>query len=477
VWFELELLMGRLHAMMQRWRLPLVCTLLLVSLGMAATLALTAPTDTQPLSGFVLLWLGCFIPYALACLLILGTRALQGRARWIELVVIMVGALALRILFLDKDPNLSHDSWRYLWDARVTLHGYSPYVYAPGHSAVASLRDFLYDRSRFRGVPTIYPPFAEMIYVFSYLLAPENLTVLKGIFVACDLLISGLLILTLQKRNLDPARCIIYAWCPLPIVEFAMQGHVDVITVLFSVAAILCAQSQRKGFRVLTGCCIALATLVKIYPILLLLVVWKKRDWTLLLTCFGVIFLSYLPYLILGHGQVLGFFGTYAAETSSNAGPVSLLARWLGTLFKLRKPFAALFIYAVDALVMGSVAWFVFRARQREKLSMEAATLMLFGTIFAISPHIFPWYTTVLLPWVALLIKPFRLKNGALNPATIAIAVTWYFPCATLGGYFFLGAYQDWTWYYVLAYGLVLAGLGVVALLWSKQKNTLEGSV
>ncbi len=322
--------MSRLHSLLQRWRLPLLCALLAISVAMMATLAITAPSDTQPLSSFVLLWLGCFLPYAAACLLILATRPQPGRTRWIELSVIMGGALVLRLLFLGKDPNLSHDSWRYLWDARVTLHGYSPYVYAPGHSALLGLRDFLYNNSRFRGVPTIYPPFAEMIYVGSYLLAPENLTVLKGIFVACDLLTCGLLILALQKKGLDPARCILYAWCPLPIVEFAMQGHVDVITVLFSVAALLCAQSQRRGARTLTGLCIALAALVKIYPLLLLLVVWRRRDWLLLLTCFGTIVLAYIPYLLLGHGQVLGFFGTYAGEESSNGGPVELIYSLIG---------------------------------------------------------------------------------------------------------------------------------------------------
>src|SRR5690242_2238069 len=99
---ELELLVGKLHSSLQQWRLPLLCFLLVISLSMAVVMAMTEPPDTQPLWPFVDLWLGCFIPYGLACLLVLGTREQAGRARWIELAVIMGGALLLSILFLGK---------------------------------------------------------------------------------------------------------------------------------------------------------------------------------------------------------------------------------------------------------------------------------------------------------------------------------------------------------------------------------------
>ncbi|HTK06572.1 MAG TPA: glycosyltransferase family 87 protein [Ktedonobacteraceae bacterium] len=469
--------MGKLRSTLQRWRLALLCVLLAISLGMVVVLAITEPSDSQPLGPFVGLWLACFLPYIAACLLVLGTREQTGRTRWIELAVIMGGTLLLSILFLGKDPNLSRDSWRYLWDARVTLHGYSPYVYGPGDPKLLSLRDFLYDNSRFRNVPTLYPPFAEFVYLLSYLVAPANLAVLKSIFVGCDLLICGLLILALQKKGLDPARCILYAWCPLPIIEFALQGHVDVVAVLLTVGAILSAQSQKRGARALTGLCIALATLVKIYPILLLLVVWRRRDWVLLLTCFGTIILAYIPYIILGHGQVLGFFGTYAGESSGNGGPVSLTARWLWLHVGLNGRLAGLFVYGVDALFMGSVALLVFVLRQREQMGMEVSTLILVGAIFAISPHIFPWYTTALLVWIALVWRPLRTKSGRLDAGGLASVLAWYFPCATIGSYFLLGPHPNWTWYYVLVYGLTCVGLGVAIFLWRKQREKKMGEV
>src|SRR5436305_12793855 len=139
------------------------------------------------------------------------------------------------------------------------------------------------------------------------------------------MLTCGVLALLLVRKGLDPRRIVIYAWCPLPIVEFALQGHVDVITLTFTVLSVLSATSTKRGSRVLTGFFIGMATLTKIYPILLLVAIMRRRDWALLATCLATITLGYVPYLILGHGQVLGYFFSYSAEQGGNAGVVQLV--------------------------------------------------------------------------------------------------------------------------------------------------------
>src|SRR5436190_10045853 len=107
----------------QQWRLPILCILLLVSFGFTFFLHMTAsPVDT-PAAFWIILWMVSFLPYLAASVLILATRPLEGRWRWVELGIILLGALILRFILLPLPPNLSHDSWRYLWDARVTLHG------------------------------------------------------------------------------------------------------------------------------------------------------------------------------------------------------------------------------------------------------------------------------------------------------------------------------------------------------------------
>src|SRR5262249_3854511 len=158
-----------------------------------------------------------------------------------------------------------------------------------------------------------------------------NIFMLKTIFLGFDLTTCVLLMRLLKRKGFDPARCIIYAWCPLPIVEFATQGHIDVVMLTFVAAMLLCAQSSWRGGRALTGFFLGLATLTKLYPLILLVVVLRCRDYTLLLTCALTIIAAYIPYYILGHGQIFGFFSTYLIQLGDNAGPLLLLLNFLGT--------------------------------------------------------------------------------------------------------------------------------------------------
>jgi hypothetical protein len=451
------------------WRRALLLfALLLLSVGLYMMLASVAPKGDDRVSRivpFLHVWMLSFLPYCLACALVLVTKPVAGRWGWVEMEIILAGALVLRVLLLPSLPSLSRDAWRYLWDARVILHGYSPYVYAPWDKALVPLRDALIlGNSRFRNVPTIYPPGAELVYVLSYLLAPSNLFVLKSIFVAFDMITCGVLALLLARRGLDPRSVILYAWCPLPIVEFALQGHVDVITLMFTVLAVLSATSSWPGERVSTGILIGLGTLTKLYPILLLVVLLRRQrgDWALVCACGGTVLLGYLPFFILGHGQVLGFFFTYASEQGLNAGVTQQLMHWIGMQRGLALATILLLERIVAVVLLASVSLVVFVLRQRERLSVEVATLVLIGTFLSISSHVFPWYTTALLPWVAMQVGPLQIREG-LSGKGMAIAAFWYVPCASLLGYFF--AYtHDWRVYYALVYGVLMAGLALAAI-------------
>ncbi|HJT57801.1 MAG TPA: glycosyltransferase 87 family protein, partial [Ktedonobacteraceae bacterium] len=253
------------------WRLLVLCGLFLLSVIISILLIGAKPRNDYDIQPFLHVEILSFLPYLAACAFVLLTKPAIGRWRWIEIGAILLGALLLRVILLPLPPGLSHDSWRYLWDARVTLHGFSPYVYAPFDKALIPLRDsVLLPNSRFRTAPTIYPPGAQGVFLLSYLLAGSNLYFLKSIFLVFDMVTCIALIILLGRKGLDQRRVILYAWCPLPIIEFAIEGHVDVITLTFTILAVLAASNTSMRGRLLTGFLIGLATLTKIYPILLL---------------------------------------------------------------------------------------------------------------------------------------------------------------------------------------------------------------
>jgi hypothetical protein len=459
------------------WRLLTLMLLLLLSVALyIALINVAPPADTLLIAPFLQTWMVCFVPYFAACAFVLATKPAPGRWRWLELGIILVGALVFRVMLLPLPPNLSHDSWRYLWDARVTLHGYSPYVYAPWDKTLLSLRDFIYENSRYRDVPTLYPPGAQAVFLLSYLLVPSNLFFLKGIFIVFDMVTCGALALLLRHRNSDPRRVIISAWCPLPIVEFAMQGHVDVLTITFTVLAVLCATATWRGSRAVTGFLIGIATLTKIYPIILLVVIMRRRDWALLTTCLATILAGYIPYLVLGHGQVLGYFSGYASEQGGNAGVVQLLTYSISQHFHFALAATILQEHIIDVIVICGMSLVVLALR-RWKVNMEVTTLLMIGAILAISSHVFPWYAPALLPWIAMLIGPLWTRQG-LSGKGLMILMVWYFITASLSGYFFINT-RDWHVYYVFVYDVVLLGLGVALIigLWDWVKHLHRMSI
>jgi len=464
------------------WRILTLCSLFSLSVLIYILLIHTSPQNDDPIAPFLHVWMISFLPYFAACAFVLATKPLAGKWRWIEVGIIVLGAFILRIMLLPLPPGLSPDSWRYLWDARVTLHGFSPYVYAPWSRELAALQHtFLYTNSRFRNVPTIYPPGAQIVYLISYVLAPENLYFLKGLFVIFDMVTCVALIVLLGRKGLDQRRVILYAWCPLPIIEFAIQGHVDVITLTFTILAILAASNHSVRGYMLTGFLIGVATLTKIYPILLLVVILPDGNdkdtpvmqrlryhyLPLLGSCFVTIIIGYLPYLILGHGQAFGFFAAYASEQGQNAGVTQQIVHWFSNRLSLPLAKTIILEHLVDVFVIGTASVIVFVLRWRNRISIEAGTLILFGVILSISSHVFPWYTTILLLWVPVLLAPFWSHRGPVGQGLAIIAV-WYFTTTVLLSYLFNpahGAPNDWTLYYRLVYWPVIVALCVAALI------------
>ncbi|HEY0753158.1 MAG TPA: glycosyltransferase 87 family protein [Ktedonobacteraceae bacterium] len=438
----------------------------------------TDPNSSASIVPFVHLWQWIFLPYAVACALILLLRPTRGRWRWIELGLILSGALLLRLELLGLPPNLSHDSWRYVWDARAFLHGYSPYVTLPEAPQLLPLRDFIYAYSRFRNAPSIYPPGAQYIYALSYLLVPSSLFFLKGVFMFFDLLGCLLLTLLLVRRGLDPARVLLYAWSPLPIVEFALEGHLDGVAIAFSLLAVLSASSLNWRGRTLTGFLVGFATLVKIYPLVLLVPLmnvkrWKwadgtwQRDLLLVLTCVLTIGLSYIPFVWLGQGQIFGFFATFASEQGQNAGLVQHFVGAIATGSGLPQDLVVTWEHSVALVLLVGASLAILIARARERLSLAAGTLILFSLMLAISPHVFPWYVTTLLPWIVLLL-PARVapRSSAFWACILVLGSLWLFTFTSVWGYVL-----SWPDYYLLVDNsltceLLVSGLLVLLPFW-----------
>ncbi len=282
----------------------------------------------------------------------------------------------------------------------------------------------------------------------------------------------------------------------------------DVITLTFTILAVLASTNTSIRGRMLTGFLIGLATLTKIYPLLLLVALMPplearrgrliaptadlsaptdfhgnplrlsreqmrgiiRYNAPLFIACVATILLGYLPYLILGRGQAFGYFAMYASEQGENAGVVQQVVHWLGDYYHLSLMTIISLEHITDFLLICTVSLVVFVLRLYDRISRETAVLLLFGVVLSISSHVFPWYTTTLLLWVPVLIGPLWKHKGLVGGG-LAIIVVWYFTLTSMFGYFFKGIpgqphpVPDWTLYYNFVYWPVVLALTVTAII------------
>jgi uncharacterized membrane protein len=82
-----------------------------------------------------------------------------------------------------------------------------------------------------------------------------------------------LIAIGLRETGHDPRKVAWYALSPLPVIEFAGNGHVDGLALLLLVAALLALRRDRRG---LAGVLVGMATMVKIYPALAVVAMWRR---------------------------------------------------------------------------------------------------------------------------------------------------------------------------------------------------------
>jgi hypothetical protein len=402
---------------------------------------------------------------------VLMTSPLPGRWLWVELGLIFTGAVIFRFMLVNLPLGLSGDAWRYLWDARATLHGYSPYVYAPFDKILIPLRDSVYSHITYRQFPTKYPPAAQIIFMLGYLLNPTNLVALKTLFVLLDLITCIALAALLAHKGLDPRRVIIYAWCPLPIIEFAIQGHSDAIAITFMVLAVLCAQSSRRSLRIVAGICIGIATLARLYPILLLLVFVRRRDWGLIVACFTTIVLGYLPFFLPGHGDIRSVLLSFSGQQDLRPGVLAVAPSYVANEIghKVNLPKLLSVTHMLEMAVAGVIVLVICIKRLRKRISVEAALLILIAAVLMVYAHVFPWYMTALLPWIAIVAVPIWTREGGISAKGLATMMVWYFTFIVIGSYILIYARystsSNWLIYYAVSFGVMVLGLAVAAIL------------
>jgi hypothetical protein len=374
-----------------------VAALLALGILSAATYAAALPAARArglgPLTAHVLVFGALFVLYLAAIRLTLGGLARRRGA----LGIVLGFGLLFRLLMLPTPVYLSSDVYRYLWDGRVQLAGINPYRHPPAAAALAPLREpRTHPHINRPGAPTVYPPGSQWLFALAATIAPNSLLGWRVLLLAVEAVTTVLLLRLLRRLGQPDAAVLVYAWSPLVVFEGAQAGHVDVALIPL---VLLALGWRQDGLAARAGLAVGLATLVKLYPAVLVVAWWRRGDFRFPAAAGAVVAAGYLPYAVsLGPGA-LGFLPEYlSSREDHNIGLRALVTFPLGLTGETARAvaMAALFAVMLAALVV------IARTSGTDVTgTWRAATLAVGAYLLLVPTSMHPWYVMWMVPFLA----------------------------------------------------------------------------
>jgi hypothetical protein len=353
------------------------------------------------------------------------------------IVIGLVLAALWRLQFLRMPSGPDDDIHRYVWDGRLERLGYNPYAVVPSDPRFSGLHTAETRTLNNPDLPSLYPVGAELFFR-AVTAIHESTFALKVAFVVCDFAIVFVLLDILRRSGQGMHWVLAYAWHPLLATDVAGSGHIDIVGALM---LLLSFAALGRRWRAVAAVAFGLAVTVKLLPIVLLPLYWKRvriRDGILATIVVGLL---YLPFL--KHGWIpIGSLGTYVHSFRFN-----------DPVFQTLERVAAPEVVAGLAVLVGFLIAILIRSRSQE-LSPDAFAWPMAGSLLC-APVVYPWYLLWTLPF---------LRSSSTLPITIWTVsiiptyIVWHL--RTLG--------RPWlvpVWVMLLEYGSVAVAGAIVIVL------------
>ena len=376
----------------------------------------------------------------------LGLVGRGGAAGRGALGLILGFALVFRILLLWTPVYLSSDAYRYLWDGRVQWAGVSPYRYPPAAPELATLRDLeVHPHINRPTAVTVYPPAAQWLFALAAALTPGTIPGWRVLLLVADASTVLLLLCLLRRLGASAEAVLAYAWSPLVLFEGIQAGHVDLAMIPVVLLALLW---RIDGSSLRAGVALGVAVLMKLYPAILLLTLWRRGDWRWPAAVVATVGLGYLPYAATVGLGALGFLPTYISSPYEdfNLGLRALLTYPFGLSDLVVRAAAMTLLFTLLATVLIRIAG----TSRHDAAGLWRATALAVGAYILLVPTaMHPWYVLWVVPFLCVSPSPALLFfSGAVTLSYVQYLVEpetlpWW---AWLAEYGPLYALLVWEW-------------------------------
>jgi len=192
--------------------------------------------------------------------------------------LLVISAIAFRLLFLFAIPNLSQDFHRFIWDGRMILEGLNPYLYTPNSFILNGKFPINQAQELYNGMGALssshftnYPPLNQLCFSIAALFSGKSIlgsvVVLRTIIIAADI---GTLYFgkkLLERLKLPSNRIFWYILNPFIIIELTGNLHFEGVMIFFLFWSLYLLHSGKwKWAAIIFACSIS----VKLIPLMFL---------------------------------------------------------------------------------------------------------------------------------------------------------------------------------------------------------------
>lgn len=342
----------------------------------------------------------------------------------------LVAALLLRMIFLFAMPALSDDYFRFIWDGRLLVAGFNPYLYLPQYfigadaPELAGISRQLFAELNSQNYYSVYPPVSQAVFWLAVRLYPDSVlgsvVIMRLVLLLAEVGSILLLWRLLRRMALPEKHVLLYALNPLVILELTGNLHFEALVIFFLLLALYQLYYNR---HILSAVAFGLAIGSKLLPLMFLPFVLRKLGplrftfYSLVVTL--VLLLQFYPLLneeVLRH--IIRSINLYFQKFEFNAS-VYYLLRWVGfrlsgyNMIALIGPLLSI-ATLITILSMASVK----KLGSIRRLAGYMAAALSVYLILATTVH--PWYLTTLLALTSMSYFRFAVTWSGLSILTYA---------------------------------------------------------